>query len=316
MNFSISAANAYRRCPRHFYFKYVQRVEAAEKAPWLAKGLGVDRLLEVLDDHGIEASVAAIPLHFSDPYDALDAEFILRLWEQTYGKQNRLRPQPVGDKGGSQFEFVHTFNGNMVTGLVNVNIRGFLDKVVLIEDDMGVFEGKTTSEPIEPSSHYWDRLALEPQAKGYCWALARTLGRPVNKVIWQVIRKPSKTVYKDFARVNRDGQPIPIEEYGEKLRRLMVDPSPIGKTMIARKKLYISNEEQEIWATEHAQVYTAATDSVRLGEKLEDAGKDSELAFPKNHLGCELYGGCEYHPVCTGKASIHGPKYKLKEHMA
>lgn len=312
MNLSVSSANAMRRCPRYYFYAKVLRLEDGFKRRWLSFGTAVDRALGVLDYDGLEVAVKALSEHLDDPYDLVDAEAVLRLWDREIKGSKRYLPYEKlpADKPACQYPVEVGFQGNSITGLVNVTVTGFIDKVTLINDSVGPFEGKTTAEPIETGSKFWSRWMLDPQIRCYVWALSQELGFPVNWCVVQAIRRPSTKLGVAFDRKDKEGNPRPLEEYRQRVMNWMADPA---KTVVAQKKLYIPEEEKNLWITEHTQIHQMVTERKGAQSDLESQGIASELAWPRNHYGCDLYGGCPYLDLCTGKKSSNDPAFRRKE---
>lgn len=307
MNHSVSAANTFRRCSRLYFYKYVQGWESIHRAPWLEFGTKMDNLLEILDNSNLSNAIANIPSRFEDPFDQADVEFLLRLWHKQYGA-DPLPPIPVNLQKGNQLGFKLTFNGNQVTGLVNLNISGYIDKVTLVGNEPAIWEGKTTSENITPtpSNPYWKKWDMDPQIEGYCWALSQVLKRPVNWVWVQAIRSPSVAANACFSRTHTvkgvEDVPYSLDQYRARLWAVL-EKGP-AKTLIHRKRLYITDERKELWVTEHTQSWQDIQNKLIKQAELVEQGLPPELAWPRNPHGCPMYGGCLFWEPCIGETTI------------
>ncbi|HPP02273.1 MAG TPA: PD-(D/E)XK nuclease family protein [bacterium] len=75
-------------------------------------------------------------------------------------------------------------------------LAGKIDKIIEMEFSSGrellLMEHKTTSDSLAPESDYWRRLRIDRQISIYMIA-ARTMGYNVNKVLYDVARKPTLT---------------------------------------------------------------------------------------------------------------------------
>lgn len=303
---SISAANTYRQCSRLYYNRYVLGWQEAGEASWLKYGTAIDNLLEIHDKSNIELAVEAIPQFFPDEFDQLDAEVLLRLFDKEYG-QEPLKPVDLKGKPGNQYPFYIGFAGNPVTGLINMTVSGKIDKVTIIEGEIGVMEGKTTAQPVTSESAYWKKLAMDPQIACYVWGLSKELGKPVNWVIYQVIRRPSTAASTMFSREYTLGgikTKYTLEGYRKRVFSLL--EAPLAKPLMARRKLFISEARKNQWATEHAQTWQEIQSKKQNQKTLEEAGIEPELAWPRNQLGCDSYGGCPFFECCIGEQSIEG----------
>jgi hypothetical protein len=303
---SVSAANAYRRCSRLYYHQYVQGWQAVRKTSWLDFGTSIDQLLEVLDLTNLEHAISQIPTHFSNPFDQIDVEVLLRLWWKTF-RNNPLPPHSIDHRAGNQFGFRLPFNGNEVTGLMSMTVSGYIDKVTLIAGDVGFMEGKTTSQAINDRSDYWSKLPMDPQIACYAWALSKEMGRPVNWCWYQVIRRPSQAADRAFSKTHKvkDKEiPYELEEYRARVNELLIKDT--RNALVARKKVFISEEMKQAFITEHAQNYLDVQRRKEDETRLLENGLPGELAWPRNHFGCSMFGGCEFFDVCTGKTTIEG----------
>lgn len=75
--------------------------------------------------------------------------------------------------------------------LPDVNVIGFIDKIVPVEAAKAIMEHKTTSKSIEPDSDYWNHLRLDTQISLYTWAAARLFpGDIISGVYYDVFHKP------------------------------------------------------------------------------------------------------------------------------
>lgn len=301
---SVSAANTYRRCPRLYYYTYVEGWESRFTQPWLSFGTHIDQLLEILDKSNLELALQAIPERFTNPFDAAEVAVILRLWAKQYADAP-LPPYTLNNKPGNQFGFRINWYGNAVTGHVNLTVSGYIDKVTIIAGDVGFMEGKTSRDPIDPRSDYWTKLEMDPQIACYAWALSKELGRPVNHCWYQVVRRPSPQANAAFKRtytVKGEDVPYTLEEYTERLESLLIKEPK--KALIARKRIYITDERKEQFITEHAQTHTEILGRKEGQKLLEEAGSPGMFAWARNHFGCPLYGGCHFWDVCTGKTTV------------
>lgn len=301
---SVSAANTFRRCPRLYYYQYVEGIESIYRSPWLTFGTYIDELLEVLDKSNLELALQAVETKFNDPFEQAEVKILLRLWAKQYAS-NPLPPYTLRNKPGNQYGFHINWYGNAVTGHVNITVSGYIDKVTIIAGDVGFMEGKTTRDPIDPRSDYWTKLEMDPQIACYAWALSKELGRPVNHCWYQVVRRPSpqaNTAFKRSYVVKGLEIPYTLEEYQDNLEKLLIrEPK---KALVARKRLYITDERKELFITEHAQTHSEILGR-KAGQKLlEEAGSPGIFAWPRNHFGCPLYGGCSFWDVCTGKTTV------------
>jgi hypothetical protein len=301
---SISAANTYRQCARLYYNRYILGYQEAGEASWLKFGTQMDKLLEIQDNSNLEYALKHIPDLFPDEFEQINVEVLLRLYAKEFGSES-LKPVDLNGKPGNQFAFYLNFQGNPVTGMLNMTISGKIDKVTVIDGEIGVMEGKTTGDSVTPSSEYWKRLEMDPQITCYVWGLSKELGRPVNWVIYQVIRRPTDAANPAFKRTYTSQGAIcqyTLEEYRARVFDLLKHPPT--KPLMARRKLFIPEERKELWVTEHAQTWQEIQERKWKQVSFEEKQLPPEYAWPRNHLGCDKYGGCPFWECCIGKTTI------------
>lgn len=300
--FSVSEANDFKACPRLYYYKHVLGWEQANKPAWLAKGSAYDKLLENWDVVGFEEALKTIPDLFPNAYDAVDAEYILRLYNEKF-KGNPLRPVTFDNKAGNQLGFGVDYTGNEVTGPVEVRVTGYLDKLTSTEGELEVVERKTTSDEIEEKrkakdsaaietqSPFWDKWGMDPQTKAYVWYL-RSVGGKAGWVTVEAIRKPSAVVNKVF---KKEG---PIEEYKA---RVMAHEEK--KTLVARHRFYVDENQSDEFIVDHVNtLHTINCCKARQAE-IESRNYDGQYAWTKNQDSCGNYGGCPHKDVCLGNTT-------------
>lgn len=277
------------------------------ESTWLKFGTQIDGLLEVLDTSNLAHALESIPRFFPDEYDQIDVTALLTLFQAKFG-HDELRPVDLLGKPGNQYPFYVNFHGNEITGLISMTVSGKIDKVTLIQGEIGVMEGKTTAQPVGEHSTYWKKLEMDPQIACYVWGLSKELGKPVNWVWYQVIRRPSVTANPLFARTYKRGgveYKYTLGEYQTRVNQILDKPDD-QKPLMARRKLYISEERKNLWVTEHAQTWQQVQVNKEKQALLEQQGLPPELAWPRNQHGCDMYGGCPFWDVCIGKTTFEG----------
>ena len=151
-------------------------------------------------------------------------------------------------------------------------IAGKIDDLVFQNGRYWIVEYKTTSRL---DANYIDRLYLDSQITMYMYAMER-LGYDVAGVIYRIIRKP----------VLRRGKNESIEQFKERLTRDIADRTDF---YFEEHKLYRSRNDIK---TFEKMLYKEAT----LAENLTKAGCNFQ-----HSVACNMYGGCEYLPLCTGE---------------
>jgi hypothetical protein len=296
--FSVSEANDFKSCPRLYYYKHVMGWEQIDKPHWLTKGSAYDKMLEDWDVGGLEGALKTIPVLFPDPFQAVDAEYLLRLYDNKFGDQP-MPPVTFDNKPGNQLGFGVAFLGNEVTGPVELRVTGYLDKLTSNAGGLEVVERKTTSDEIEqkrkakdsasiePGSPFWDKWSMDPQTKNYVWYL-RQKGAQAGWVTVEVIRKLSSTVNKVFKK------DCSIEEY-----RSRVMEHEEKKTLVARHRFFVSEDASDEFIVDHVNVLKDVNGCKVRQAEVEARGYEGEYAWTKNQDSCGNYGGCPHLKICS-----------------
>lgn len=301
--FSVSAAKLFKGCQRQYYHEVVCGWTPINKPSWLAKGSAYDKLMENWDNVGYAAALKAIPELFPNPYDAVDAEFILNLYNEKYA-DIPMRPVAFNGSNGTQLGYGVEFKGNELTGPVEMKVTGYLDKLTSTEGEVEVVERKTTSDEIEykrkakdsasieETSAFWDKWSMDSQTRGYVWYL-RSVGAPhPGWVTVEAIRKPSKTVNKVFDKT------VSIAAY-----RAAVLTHVEKKTLITRHRFYVSDDMSQEFIIDHANTFQDIQACKARQVKVEVAGYSGEYAWVRNEDSCGNYGGCAHRDICEGKCT-------------
>ncbi len=281
---SVSAANTFKECPRKYYYSNILGWEPTFKAPWLTKGLAYDKLLEVYDMEGVVEANKAIPALFPDPFEAVDAQYLLVQYHIAF--KHQTYPPCVG---GNQHGFGVVYRGNEITGPLEFKVTGYIDKVSQKDDELLVVERKTTSESIEENSPYWDKLPLDAQIRSYVWYL-RSQGNNCGWVVYEVLRKLSSTVNKAFKK------DCSLEEYTARLAS-----HEEKKTLVARKMIFITEDMTDEFIHEASMIHKDIQKSRELEAIIDKSGYDGSQAYVKHEGSCKNYGGCPFKLVCENK---------------
>ena len=293
---SVSAADLFKACPRKFYYQEICGWEPAVQPSWLGKGTAYDKLLEHYDLGGLQGAVDAVPSLFKDPYDQVDAQYLLAHYHSKFGHD----PLPPVE-GGNQVGFGVPYHGNEITGPVEFRVTGYIDKVHQRDDELMVIERKTTSESIEDASPYWQKLPLNPQIRSYCWYL-RSQGNNCGWVTYEVLRKLSSTVNKVFKH------DCSLEEYIARLSK-----HEEKKTLVARKMIFISEDMTDDWITGHTLTFQAIQRCKEKQKEVEEAGFDGSYAWVEHAESCKSFGGCAFRDIDEGKVSFEQGPYVKSE---
>lgn len=302
MRYSPSRHKVFARCRRLYYYSYELGYKEITKKPWLSYGTNVDKLLEIYDLNGIEVAIDKIKDYFSDPYDQIDVEVLLSEYHKSIGS-TPLPPLTIEGQPGNQFEFKMRINPSFVSD-TDIEIHGFIDKVCSHNGFPAIVERKTTSQNISYVAPYWNGLEIDKQVVSYSYAMSEILGGPVNKVFYEVLRKPNKSWCKWF---NRD---CDLDTYRQ---NAFSAPSKTKVPMVMSKALWVTQEARDEWLMD----LLADDDhlkTMRLNQtSYENMGADGRYAWPRNQYACDAYGGCPFRPVCEGQCQIENLETVSKE---
>lgn len=263
-----------------------------DQPSWLSKGSAYDKMLEYWDTIGLDETLAKIPELFPNLYEAVDAEYILRIYHDKF-KDDRLPPIALDGSPGNQLGFGEVVDKHEVIGDVTpFKATGYLDKLSQREGEAVVVERKTTSQSIEPGAEYWAQWALNPQVTSYVWYL-RKKGLRAGRVVVEVLRKPSTTVNKVFDKK------IPVADYREKVMGHIEK-----KTLVARHELYVSVDQTVEWLLDTVMSVITIRNTDGMRGRVEQGGYCGFYAYPKHEKSCGDYGGCPFRDVCEGKTEI------------
>ena len=282
--FSVSDANTFKQCPRKFYYSKVLGYESAVVPKHFVLGNAYDKMLEVYDKLGFEEAFVQIDGIFKNSHDSAEAEVILKIYHEKY-KDSRLPPFTIAGREGNQ----HGFG----VALDKVWVTGYIDKVSM--GDVGANEGqliiverKTTSEPIEAGSAYWDKLDLDPQIRAYVW-YASKLHAQTGWVCYEVIRKLSSSYDRKLAKK----YDVPIDEYRSLLATLKYD-----KVLVDRRWFFVDKAMTQEFEEEHLTVWETANTPFLKGKEHEPG------SWPKHEGACKDFGGCQFAPICKRERSF------------
>ena len=297
---SQSGVRTFRRCPREYQLANVQRIESVERSKALRIGSYYHQLLEH-DAVGAPAPSA----DGLDPFDAAMAEELFAAHKARWA-----------DDGLKILAAEIPFRASIVnpeTGRPSrlYALQGVLDGLGLRDGLTFVVERKTTSQPIEVGSIYWQKLALDAQVSAY-YLGAKALGRACHGVIYDVARKPRLKPLKATPVENRKftkagelysaqrDRDETVDEFRSRVRENIVENV---ETIYARARVVRFESEER----------TAALDLYQTTKAIHFAvTKD---LWPRNPDACVRFGGlCPYWDICTGTATADDEtKFRKRE---
>ena len=129
------------------------------------------------------------------------------------------------------------------------------------------------------NNDYMQRLEIDFQVSAYLWAASRHYGRPVNKVIYRVVKKPTirqrknESVFEYVERV--------FEDYEERPEHYLFS------SVVTRTQEQLKDWHEQAWAVHR-----------RLLEI-----KRGDVPAIKNTQSCISRGRCPYFDLCTGEVT-------------
>lgn len=355
-----SRATTFRRCRREHFYRYeIQRGLVAEQEAliigaafaqateaWrktiaradknapahMSREPALGLAMKVLQASFTEAEVRGAAL---DPYVAIKAEEMMR------GYHHRWVEEDLAYGYASVEQLFSTPLVNPATNRRSKTYRqsGKMDATQWRSGRLYLVETKTTSKPLDVSSTYFQRLALDSQVSTYYSVGART-GLDFAGCIYDVARKPQLSPYRATPlelRKYTQGKPCKIC-LGNKMLTSPVDtplveqmfpcPDCDGSGWKEAPRLYANQRDEDETPEEFRDrvrsaiaeapdEYYRRVEVARQDDELEDHQKDlwqigremhaaKKLGIhPKNPDACERYNRlCPYWAACTRTADI------------
>lgn len=161
-----------------------------------------------------------------------------------------------------------------IPGVKGMRFCGKIDAIVTVADGRtALLETKTAGDSIDGDSDYWDRVMVDQQVTGYCWA-ASQIGVPVATVLYDVIRKPTIRVKQ-------------TEDVASYCQRLEEDIASRPEFYYQRREIPRSQRDLDVFEAE--LVHTA--------RDMRDARKMKR--WYRNTSACTQFGRCEYLDICA-----------------
>jgi len=301
MKYSMSRVKKLNACSRQFYLHYVEGWRERKEKPWLTYGKAIDDLLAIYDVNGFDAMMSEISKYFTDEYTNIDVTYLLKHYHEKFGKEI-LKPIEIEGVPGNQWYWKTRLSVDYAD--CEIEVEGYLDKVSDYNGYPCVVERKTTKDPIEFNSAYWAPLKQDKQIICYSYLLSEASGTPANRVFYEVLRKPSKTVSPLFSRthtVKKETVNYSLKEYEERVKTFFNAPK---KTMVARKKLWITETMIDEWKADIIGNDDGLMNMKTNEKKYKSLGMNPILAYPRNQASCDAYGGCAFKKFCDGIDNI------------
>jgi hypothetical protein len=317
---SHSRIGIFLACHRKYELHYEERLEPVSRPEPLSMGAAYQKAIELQDpefgpltldgwthDSTPTYLPPAEPMHFHTQ-EAEDRhrvnQAIVRAAAALY---LRKWPSPVGET--REFEYRVRLR-NPWTGHYSrtFDLQGFADG--LIEPEYGIGRptvslspelGEMVNAPLELVENKLvgridqitvQRLPLDRQLQLARYGIWRATGRPVNKVHYRWVKKPS---------IKRK-QNETVDEF---LDRIAAD----------------YEARPEFYAYEPPPSYITAADLLRIEAELWTWAEQlrqlrRQRIYDRNTSACSDYGGCKYVPICSGDPDAHALYFKRPEREA
>lgn len=343
-----SSCTTFRRCPREYFFSYVQWRKSRKKSQALMFGSLFHAGLNAWwrwDDHNaagaewerLDAAIDALRRHAEeneiDPFDLVKAECLMAGYTARWGDEP-YETIAVEKRFSVPIQLVDAVHGP--GGIVGhtrpddaYELRGSIDAMVASRVPIATpisgparhlhnVESKTTSLDISAGSDYWRRvIALDSQVSTYN-AAAKAMGYDVRDTIYDVTRKPELQPLKATPEEKKKytkptkAEPIPRLYSGQRETDETVDEyrERLIADIIARPDWYFAR--QTIVRLEHDDE-AHALDIAQTAAMIRFA--EERNAWPRSPNACERFHRmCDFFEVCSGETTIDdGTRYETKE---
>ena len=208
-------------------------------------------------------------------------------------------------------------------------IAGKIDKIVDCGDasQFTIFDHKTTSSDIAPESNYWRQLNIDTQPKHYM-LLARTKGYPVNRVVWDTVRKPGlkpKALTKaNWRAAVEEGTYLGEKISSDTVRACASALKQENEELFGIRVALKLREDPEKYF-QRRTVTPLMTELADHSENMIDVSYDMAEArkryrnsgrVVKNSGACMMYNTpCKFLGVCSGHSDLLDHGWKNREHV-
>jgi len=286
-----SRRNAYGLCNKKHYYSYEQGYKSVSDTKSMYFGRLFHDTLEQYYKDGLAAALAFLDdteVNLWNEYDVWACRAVFIEYQKFYN---------------DDFKILHVekeFTAPLINPETNAPSRTWLlaGKMDLVIEG-AIVEHKTSSQDITPGSAYWRQKLMDSQISQYVLG-ARAIGIDVQKVIYNVIKKPSKRPLKatENPKYKKDGTLYAnMREHDESpldyAARISEDIKSDPKKYFIREEVPrllsdLQDYEQDMWD---------------VGQNMKDS--KHRKRWPRNAHACFWFNSpCVYFDVCTGVASI------------
>ena len=230
---SNSKINTFRRCPKRYEYKYVQRLEKRKRGLPLYRGSWLhDMLMEYYDGEGWEAAHAKYTDEFMSMFEEEREEYGDLPGETERIMRSYIRHYEKRDK---KLRIVDSELDEILT-LPSGDRFNFIIDLVVEEPDGGLWlwDHKTVKSFMDP-----DFMLLDTQLTRYFWCAEYMGYKPLRGVMFNEIRTKAPTV----PRVLKSGQLSQAKNidtdfytYAREIVRHGLDPTPYAATLRRLKR--------------------------------------------------------------------------------
>lgn len=266
-----SAINAFKSCPKKYYYRYIRELEAIEKPEALLLGSAIHSFLEAHyrqlpydPPPDLASKSQAIlkgvreyyPILYMDDFDLFEPVAVERVISGEI-------LNPASNRPARDYAY-----GGKVDGLIMLkkDAEGFKKGSLLL------MEHKSTSKLDEV---YFERLQLDSQLLLYSLYLSRELGAPIVGTLFNVILKPSLRQKKSESEA----------EYHQRLRLEMDWPEQYHRRFLRFPDQRLQEIQKELW------------DSKNIIGKARQVG-----IYTMNSASCwDWHRRCDYFSLCASE---------------
>lgn len=317
MSYTNSSMATFRRCPREYEWRYLERIEP-----------------DVPEREPLSVGTAWHAAHESrtrgeDPYEAIARHAPGELWRVKLSRLFAAYEWYWQDQPVNVVEVEIPFE----VDLEGRKFAGVIDGIAETPDGrLGIIERKTTSFDLSPESRYWSKLRLDTQVGVYSIAFNAITGKSVDFILYDVVRKPTikpARIAKKLAE--------PIIEDAECMRNFVYcgeqfEPRPMDVDAVREGReneaLYGARLTQDIGKRPEfyfarrevprtAQDFNALRDDLMAQTAAIGHAVADGLLF-RNPDSCNVFGVCDFFGLCSNNCTPSGKVpdgFRQREHQ-